>query len=501
MSSGGGKLAGVSQPADSLLRDPGSEAVFALVGAVGADLEMLERLLIEEIEAYSFTAMPIRLSELLRRLDTNAVGVTLEQEPEVRRVHSFMDAGNAIRMRTGRNDFLALYAITAIGAGREGGAPRQRTAYLLRSIKHPDEARALRATYGPGFFMIGLHASEEERLRSLCQLGHMTSEEARELIERDQGEEENWGQQTRDAFQLADVFFRQGTEPGLRAQVQRFLRLVFGDPSQTPTPDEQGMFFAYAASTRSGDLSRQVGAALCREPGLVVSVGCNDVPAPGGGLYWPGPDDHRDVRLGLDANERHKKEILREVALSVCELLSAPVPDTVEAIETVCRNTRLFDITEFGRAVHAEMDALLAAARAGISPVGATLYTTTFPCHNCAKHIIAVGVLRVVYIEPYPKSQARDLHDDAIELTAGAGPRPGAKVAFEPFVGVGPRRYLDLFSLNLSSGYRLSRKEAGRVRVWKRKDAMLRTPMLSSSYLERERQMSAEADALLRRRP
>ncbi|MDN3612645.1 hypothetical protein QWZ16_23945 [Vibrio ostreicida] len=26
-----------------------------------------------------------------------------------------------------------------------------------------------------------------------------------------------------------------------------------------------------------------------------------------------------------------------------------------------------------------------------------------FPCHNCAKHIVASGIKRVVYVEPYPK--------------------------------------------------------------------------------------------------
>jgi hypothetical protein len=30
------------------------------------------------------------------------------------------------------------------------------------------------------------------------------------------------------------------------------------------------------------------------------------------------------------------------------------------------------------------------------STLGATLFSTTFPCHNCAKHIIASGIRRVV---------------------------------------------------------------------------------------------------------
>ena len=48
----------------------------------------------------------------------------------------------------------------------------------------------------------------------------------------------------------------------------------------------------------------------------MVATGCNDVPAPGGGLYWPGPADYRDHALGHDANERHKRASLRAVESS-----------------------------------------------------------------------------------------------------------------------------------------------------------------------------------------
>lgn len=47
--------------------------------------------------------------------------------------------------------------------------------------------------------------------------------------------------------------------------------------------------------------------------------------------------------------------------------------------------------------VHAEMNALLYAARKGISVEGATLYCTLQPCHNCLKHMLCAGVKRVVY--------------------------------------------------------------------------------------------------------
>jgi cytidine deaminase len=100
------------------------------------------------------------------------------------------------------------------------------------------------------------------------------------------------------------------------------------------------------------------------------------------------------------------------------------------------------DLTEFGRVVHAEMCAICDAGRNGKAIKGATLFCTTFPCHNCTKHIIAAGITRVVYMEPYPKSRAKDLYKDEIELECET---QSGKVSFVPFMGISPYRYRDIF--------------------------------------------------------
>ncbi|MGA7416115.1 MAG: deaminase, partial [Bryobacteraceae bacterium] len=171
--------------------------------------------------------------------------------------------------------------------------------------------------------------------------------------------------------------------------------------------------------------------------------------------------------------------------------------------ELVLRNSLLWDITEFGRAVHAEMDALLSCGRNGVSTRGALLYATTFPCHNCTRHIIAAGVKRVVYVEPYAKSQAAQLHEDAIRVEATAIGRSSktvrdAPVPFEPFIGIGPRRFFDLFSMVLSAGYSIERKnKAGRILEWiPRRDSKPRIAMAPSSYLQREVLVSEELDSI-----
>ena len=104
------------------------------------------------------------------------------------------------------------------------------------------------------------------------------------------------------------------------------------------------------------------------------------------------------------------------------------------------------DLIEFSRSIHAEMDALLAAARARISPVGCTLLCTTYPCHSCARHLVAAGITEVLYIEPYTKSLAVELHSDSLQ-TQTQEPESGEqkKMLVSPYTGVGPRMYEDHF--------------------------------------------------------
>jgi dCMP deaminase len=52
---------------------------------------------------------------------------------------------------------------------------------------------------------------------------------------------------------------------------------------------------------------------------------------------------------------------------------------------------------KYGFVVHAEMNAILLAARNGVFTDGCTLYASFFPCDNCCKHIVQAGIVEVVY--------------------------------------------------------------------------------------------------------
>jgi cytidine deaminase len=237
--------------------------------------------------------------------------------------------------------------------------------------------------------------------------------------------------------------------------IRRFVNLIFGDNSITPDHHEYGMYLAKSAALRSGDLSRQVGAAIFRATGEIISLGCNEVPKYPGGTYWCSDSlDGRDFALGGDQNEKIKKEILYELIEILCnrdglaeeltklgtpkEIMKKLLSDEKDGV----KDSKLMDILEFGRIIHAEMSAISDAARLGVATQGGTLYCTTFPCHICAKHIVAAGLDKVFFLEPYPKSYAKELHSDSIEIE---GSDTVSKVKFIPFMGISPFRYRDFF--------------------------------------------------------
>jgi deoxycytidylate deaminase len=488
------QVASAEQNPEPRLRYPDAELAFALVYPVGTDYTGVQLTLENYIKRFNYTPNTTHLSDFIPEILSKInAGVPVSDSPEADRINSRMTAGNKICQLAKDGSFIVAAAIAEISRTRnlaEGAASREplpRTAHIFISLKRPEEVEMLRAIYGTGFFLIGISATENDRLRYLSQDKNVPVRQAVQLMKRDQEEAVPFGQRSRRTFELADVFVRLKSDD-FKGQLERFLDLVFGCPYKTPEPDEHGMFLAYSASLRSGQLARQIGASVRNAYGDIIATGCNDVPRAGGGLYWPGQGDARDHVLGFDSNDREQTEIVQDL-LGKLEI-NMKLEDAIVRLE----DSRLMDITEYGRAVHAEMDALLTCSRVGSSPVGGTVFTTTFPCHNCARHILAVGIKRVVYIEPYPKSMASKLHRDAIELTGtGSGRNDGRqRIPFEPFVGIGPRRFFDLFSMKLSSGYPIKRKADGKTIVWRRESSGPRVQMLPTSYIQREKLAAAK---------
>ena len=59
--------------------------------------------------------------------------------------------------------------------------------------------------------------------------------------------------------------------------------------------------------------------------------------------------------------------------------------------------------------IHAEMNAIIWAAREGISIKDATIYVTLEPCSQCSKNLIASGIKRIVYEQSYEYADSKIL--------------------------------------------------------------------------------------------
>ena len=169
----------------------------------------------------------------------------------------------------------------------------------------------------------------------------------------------------------------------------------------------------------------------------------------------------RDIERGVEPNKLETTRLIHDFihALSKLDELNFEPSDVLKnpKLSHVLKDAFISDITEYGRITHAEMSALSDAARLGRSTAGATIYVTTFPCHNCAKHLIAAGIRRIVYIEPYTKSKAFELSSDALSIDINCE----KKVLVEHFVGISPRRYRDIFEKS-----KKRRDDQNRIKRW-----------------------------------
>jgi deoxycytidylate deaminase len=462
------------------------ELVFALAGPVGTDLHLLAQALEESLAAYGYDCPKIRVSSLIHQWCDDDLKKKIDAAKGDERISLLMAAGDALRKQAKKGDGLVPLIAGAIRKIREGilvsrgvddtNVPASNICFIIDSLKHPDEVESLRGIYGDNFILISAFSSLKDRKAKLCSIiakSHLSTKDesydivAQALIDIDAKRPgERIGQSLRDTFPLADFFIRASGD--FRSNLTRFLDLYFSSPYITPKRDEFFMFEAKAKAYRSADLSRQIGAVIVDSEHHIVSSGCNEVPIAGGGSFWPDMReglDNRDYKKERDFNAVKKVEIIEELLkyLSDHNVMSLAESNNVE--ETVrdllfgerrhsFKDLRVSNLIEFGRVVHAEMNAITDAARRGIKLGGGSIFSTTFPCHMCARHIISSGIMRVVYIEPYPKSMTEELFPEIVAVDqdvrqpddTGDGKVWTGSVAFEPFEGVAPRLYPDLFT-------------------------------------------------------
>jgi deoxycytidylate deaminase len=439
------------------------EIFLGFVAPIGANLEGSVREFRRFFNEVGYNVITIKVTNAFRPLATRLEPTEpLDHTPKrYERFRSYINYGNQIRAHFDDDAVLASIACAKIMRARihtnqsDKDKP-QKNVYLIHQFKRKEEVELLRSVYGRVFFQVSIYSRRGARVDHLArQFAHAENDsnhnlyrsKAEHIVQIDESEGgAGHGQQVSAIFHDADVVINsdEGDE-SVKKQIHRFLELLFGSNKISPTKNEYGMFAAKSAALRTLDLSRQVGAAIFTEQGEIISMGSNEVPKALGGTYWSdsgdGLDD-RDYARGRDSNEQMKRERLREIL----KIINANNPEEILSKDEV-KKSQFMDVLEYGRIIHAEMSAICDAARLGLPLRGATLFCTTFPCHICGKHIIASGIAKVVFLEPYPKSMTSDLHSDAVLIEGGDRGRYQhyPYVEFNHFHGICPRRYRELF--------------------------------------------------------
>jgi deoxycytidylate deaminase len=435
------------------------ELFFGFVAPIGADLTEPICSFRTYFEARGYRVVEIKVTAIFGAFQRYFAPQTpLANAPLKARYETHIAYGNQIRRQFG-NDALAVTAVGLILRQRlhlklSDDEKFSKTVFLIHQFKREEEIDLFRSIYGNLFFQISVYSRRGARVDALSRkfaksqhsaTAYAFRSDAEAIIQTDENEigVPN-GQRVGKIFHGADHIITLDGATAPDAQVTRFCDLLFSSNEISPTHMEYGLFLAKAAALRTLDLSRQVGAAIFSDTGEIVSLGSNEVPKANGGTYWFDETfDDREFKRGYDSNDDRKKALLSELINII---------DPSKDIQTVLDNklikdSQFMDALEYGRIVHAEMSAISDAARSGRPLKDTTLYCTTFPCHMCAKHIIASGIKNVVFLEPYPKSLASELHCDAIEIEGGdrGQYKDYPSVKFTHFFGITPRRYRELF--------------------------------------------------------
>ncbi len=274
---------------------------------------------------------------------------------------------------------------------------------VIDGLRNLGEVQGLRDNH-TNSFVIAVVASKDARWHRAKDVYDKNLKNFDRDDQRDSDEDIPNGQQVQKCVLDADYVLINEAIGGSSDVLQKKLRerlipeiqLMRRTPGRLATQDEAHMATAYAQSHLSKCLKRHVGAVIVDDKGLPMSLGYNENPVGTlpcvSAFGYCFKDENMHVKLEhMQAHcprcGKHKNGIVRPWKCESCG-------DSLKLSLFQSRNM------EVCTAIHAEDRAIRSLA--GRSAKGAVMYATTFPCFQCARHIIDVGISKLVYVEPYP---------------------------------------------------------------------------------------------------
>ncbi len=461
------------------------EIIFGLVAPIGTQIQPFQNHLEHLLKKMNYEMKIIRITDCLEKL--------LPKNRNLKKIKSLntyykMEACTAYRKMKGPGYFAGL-ALKQIQTVRSKTV-NKRTAYLIVQLKNVAEHEILQKTYGENYIQISCFSNYENRKKTLQkkyqkdpkisqkirELANQTTETLKNidhnmafnyhklqpeiinnLLQKDFADFEHpekdtaiktHGQGISTLFDKSHFFVNlDQPSQSIKAQIKKIVDLLFGQHEEYPTADEFGMAVAYNIARRSnfpGD--RQVGACIVSEHGEIISAGSIRAPASHANPKKSGQDSIQNSYEQQLQRRNRFKNLITEIKTKT-KHLDEQDKNALEQLKQFIHNN-----LEFHPCTHAEMSAISDAAKLGVSIRGATLYSTTFPCHMCSKDIITSGINKVVFLEAFPKSKNEELYSKVIDIDPNQ--QSPNKVPFYTFFGVGPKRYNTLYSLENSQTLR-----------------------------------------------
>ena len=300
---------------------------------------------------------------------------------------------------------------------------------IIDSIKNVCEIEELRKHTEADVYVIGIDANDEVRRNRVKDTYKDDPKQFEKDNERDRCEDIKtkgvaYGQEVSNCVKLADIIllneknfeFPENYQNAFCTKVEGYIPKLRQPGKYRPLFNEIIMNSAYSVSLRSECLSRKVGAIIVKQvynDYRFVSSGFNTTPP---NIYSCKKEFNGCYR------ELTKDALSKKFKIKKCFVCGRSLSSLGTCTNKKCEffNKNIYETLMLGkgldlcRSLHAEENAILQTAHLGGAPLkDSILFSTTFPCNLCAKQIIAVGIKKVVYIDPYPMLQAKKMLSEA----------------------------------------------------------------------------------------
>jgi len=406
-----------------------SLVIIGLTGPFGSGCSTIAKILSDKIEyrkgkdrKYGFEY--IKISDILER-EAAKRKINIKKMASGKRRKTLQDIGNKLRKEKG----LGVLVELAIAEARQ----KDTNLIVIESIKNPGEVIELKKY--PNGYLMAIDAPYDVRWGRVRDSYKRDQRQFDIDNGRDRNEGIESGQNVQTCVDLADIFItnerdmmevKHEWEEFEKTKIDRVVNLIKNPGSEEPTPMELMMNNAYCTSLLSTCMRRQVGAVITvaeinnkhinskkaspktqdqqikfRE--YLIATGYNAVPE--GELCC-------EVLYGECYRAKTFRESLKKLKhCPNCGIKLSPYSNRCPKCSIEFKELYPSNSLDLCRSLHAEESAILQTARlgGGVSLVGTTLYTTTFPCLLCANKILGGGIARVIWLEAYPDKNSMEL--------------------------------------------------------------------------------------------